>query len=327
MAVRHVSLAFLSVYDALVASGNRGLVGLHLSPSAPPKKGIDVKKSALLLASVMTALLLAGEVALAANIQCPTKPGTNACVGTASHDELRGTSRPDFMDALGGDDQLLGKLANDVLHGRTGKDALGGDYGADVLYGEGGHDTLVGGPGKDLLKGGPAEDLYEFNSFSWGADAIKDVPEPLTFPEPAANPYAGYYRLQAISFAGEIDPSLDQPLTIHLISSPSRPEVATASGTSTLNWPNNAIDHVQVGSHADDIVSGNPAANYIASHYGDDTVSGGGGDDLINVAVSSREPSGDTVDCGEGNDTVYYKLGDTVDQNCETQILNDSGPQ
>ena len=58
----------------------------------------------------------------------------------------------------------------------------------------------------------------------------------------------------------------------------------------------------------------NDRVNEIVSKNGNDNISGGDGD-YIDVQDGL---SGDTVDCGDGNDTVFFDSGDTV-LNCENK--------
>jgi Ca2+-binding RTX toxin-like protein len=99
-----------------------------------------MRRTILLVATMILTLLVASGVALAVNK-----------IGTDGPDTLRGTN---------GDDNLLGKGANDVLYALGGRDNLLGAEGKDWLLGGnerralGGHKNLVGGPGNDGLLGG-----------------------------------------------------------------------------------------------------------------------------------------------------------------------------
>jgi Ca2+-binding RTX toxin-like protein len=255
---------------------------------------------------VLTALLLASGVALAATIRCPTDPGTNLCVGTPDNDRLFGTTTSDLMKGKGGSDVLRAEEGSDELRGAAGSDILYGHSGPDALYGGEGPDRLLGDVGNDVLKGGADHDRYEFRFESWGKDTITDVPESL-----GPNSYG--WELDEV----EIGYALTQSVTINLVSSASEPEVANASGMSTINWSGNAIDKVRNYNPNNDMVTGNPARNYIQSFEGNDTISSGEGDDYIDVRDFDR---GDTVDCGEGDDTVYFNVGDLINANCERQF-------
>jgi hypothetical protein len=69
------------------------------------------------------------------------------------------------------------------------------------------------------------------------------------------------------------------------------------------------------GGGADTIVGGPRAL---------DAVSGGSGDDTIDVSGDERtDPRPDTVDCGEGRDTAYADDTDVIAKNCE---IRHAGP-
>jgi hypothetical protein len=89
-----------------------------------------------------------------------------------------------------------------------------------------------------------------------------------------------------------------------------------------VNWSNNAIDGVYVGSITDDTINGNAAANTIVANVGadsDDSITSGAGIVWISVLDFA---GGDTVDCGEDgagitdDDQVFFDGGDTI-TNCE----------
>jgi hypothetical protein len=98
--------------------------------------------------------------------------------------------------------------------------------------------------------------------------------------------------------------------------------VSNGTLTGTVNWSNNAIDGMYVGSITDDTINGNAAANTIVANVGadsDDTITSGAGNDWISVLDFA---GGDTVDCGEDgagitdDDQVFFDGGDTI-TNCE----------
>jgi len=107
---------------------------------------------------------------------------------TAGADQIRVDSINQVVDALGGDDQVLG-LGGDTLRGGDGSDRLSlwtafndpaplgglldGGRGNDALDGAAGADTLMGGTGVDMLQGGSGLDTYVFNRGD-GADTIQE---------------------------------------------------------------------------------------------------------------------------------------------------------
>jgi hypothetical protein len=68
-----------------------------------------------------------------------------------------------------------------------------------------------------------------------------------------------------------------------------------------------------VGTNGPDRLTGTDSANQISGLGGPDSVVGRGGNDTINVADGYK----DTVNCGEGTDTVYIDELDTVNADCE----------
>jgi hemolysin type calcium-binding protein len=78
--------------------------------------------------------------------------------GTEKRDIVVGTTGPNTIKALGGNDLVCGAGGKDRVYGGAGKDRLLGQAGADKLYGQAGRDQLLGGTGRDLLVGGAGRD-------------------------------------------------------------------------------------------------------------------------------------------------------------------------
>jgi hypothetical protein len=103
-----------------------------------------MKRTVLMLAFVVVAVLVAVPVAYAANFRCDEVP----CLGTPQKDTIReraGDGKRDIIRAEGADDRIK---ANRY---RTD---------ADKLYGQGGNDRLsaLDGDGRDYLNVGPGFD-------------------------------------------------------------------------------------------------------------------------------------------------------------------------
>jgi Ca2+-binding RTX toxin-like protein len=126
-------------------------------------------------------------------------------VGTGQ-DENYGYSAsrsPEFIDADGGDDTIIGGERGNVLYGGEGTDSIvggaGNDYidggvgndfisaggGNDTIYGGGGNDTINAGGGDDIIWGGGGNNLITggngADTFAWkhstdllGHDSIQD---------------------------------------------------------------------------------------------------------------------------------------------------------
>jgi Ca2+-binding RTX toxin-like protein len=96
----------------------------------------------VLLTTMALALLMAGGVALAADITCSSDP----CFGTPEDDHIDGTNNPEVIKALEGNDEIDGLDGADTLYGRRGDDTVGSG-----IIGGNDSDTSYGGRGDDWL--------------------------------------------------------------------------------------------------------------------------------------------------------------------------------
>ena len=87
--------------------------------------------------------------------------------GSNGNDIINGDDKPEFIDAIGGNDVLNGRGGDDILEGGDGNDILNGGTGKNVLNGGAGNDTLIGGTG---------DDTYVFDADNWqGSDTINET--------------------------------------------------------------------------------------------------------------------------------------------------------
>ncbi|MBS9390375.1 MAG: hypothetical protein HEQ33_16360 [Dolichospermum sp. WA123] len=87
--------------------------------------------------------------------------------GSNGNDIINGDDKPEFIDAIGGNDVLNGRGGDDILEGGDGNDILNGGTGKNVLNGGAGNDTLIGGIG---------DDTYVFDADNWqGSDTINET--------------------------------------------------------------------------------------------------------------------------------------------------------
>ena len=139
--------------------------------------GAWFRRLALVLSTVVAAMLLASGVALAANVACVA--GASQCLGTGKNDAITGTDNlaGDVIDARAGDDVVKAADGSDTVLGRAGDDELHGDGvgdaandqgdslqgggGADELWGDNGDDALVGGGGPDIIHADFGDTLQE----------------------------------------------------------------------------------------------------------------------------------------------------------------------
>jgi Ca2+-binding RTX toxin-like protein len=147
-------------------------------------------RTAILLLTVMVALLVGSGVAFAEVITCPTGPG-DECRGTQMADQITGTIGVDQIYALGGDDSVQGgdglgqrlqslhlppvlgvvveaisradRFASNVLGLRSearGDDLIKGGLGADHVKGGSSADKMDGGDGNDKMGGWTGDDIF-----------------------------------------------------------------------------------------------------------------------------------------------------------------------
>jgi hypothetical protein len=251
------------------------------------------KRTLLVCLGVTVLLALTAGVALAVNKQCMTTNNNHTCFGTLRADTLLGTEKFESIYGRSGPDTIKSFAGGDTVYGENGND--------DLFAGEG-EDRVFPGSGNDTSRGGKGSDKYEFYG-GWGKDIIID-----TRPARQGCPRCPF---NIVEFPGA--PST--PIIVNLDSSPNRSEVRDASGAHSINWSDDVVTGVGNTGRGDDIIRGNERGNEIGSNNGDDTVYGMADDDFVIVADNA---GGDTVDCGIGNDTVYFDPGDTV-LNCEVR--------
>src|SRR5215217_1580796 len=283
-----------------------------------------MKKPAILFASAVLAVLLAGGVALAATINCPNRAG-NLCVGTNVRDVMYGTDKADEMRGRGGPDRIEGGAGYDELRGGNGQDYfLKGEDGNDTLWGGLGNDDLRGGNGDDKFYAGPGPASYHFED-SWGQDIIEG-----TGPDGGRGYIHLHNKLSTSSGA-----------SVHLEPSSARDEVRSLSGENTINftwaakiWRVHGTYDADVirGSHRRDYLEGNPGADELAGLGGDDNLDGGKGLDTLRGGSGSdtlytQDGKEDQISCGGDNDTVYYDQGfdSFTFDDCETKRTTPPG--
>ncbi|MGZ6753540.1 MAG: calcium-binding protein [Nocardioides sp.] len=180
---------------------------------------------------------------------------------------------------------LVGTPGRDHLVGTDGPDVIAGLGGDDLLVGLGGDDVLCGGPGSDTLRGGAGDDRLLGGDDRYGGDQggtflVGDVLVGGLGDDYLDGGYddrdAGYHRLvDTVSYA-----RLRVPLTVDLSTGP----LGTAQGA------------------GDDQVVVEPWIRVLGGS-GDDHVTTGPENDVVEASAGS-----DTVDTGDGADTVYADL-------------------
>jgi hypothetical protein len=205
--------------------------------------------------------------------------------GTAGADSLDGTIGADLINGLAGDDTIFGLLGDDTLRG---------DSGNDTIYGGEGNDTLRGGKNADLLYGGDGDDVFlvvgDENNQPWENDTYSGGAGNDTILGSSGD------DLIRLTDIGDDDAEFTGIETIDggdgydIISVKGDRELnAKLPGLTLLN-----VEELQGGNEAN-IMQGTDDGISMRGFNGNDTITGGLGDDSI---------KGDN-----GNDTLIGGLG------------------
>ena len=250
-----------------------------------------MRRTIILLATLLTGALIASGVALADTLACTANP----CNGTENADSITGTdpvptsgiTGNDTINGLGGGDQISALGGSDVVTGGQGDDQINVGDGPDQLLGNNGTDRLNGGAGNDKLNASPETEPENLNSFwdyylltpNWGKDTIIDSRgRGIVMPVPDAASAAAM-----------------PPLTVNLVSDPSRPEVRDGNGN-TMNWENNDVKGVMTGA-GDDVISQRPkVSNSMSGGAGSDTYKGFTFDPFGSDSIGDSGGTADVLD-------------------------------
>lgn len=213
----------------------------------------------------------------------PTPPYDTDQTGTTGSDNYPGTPGRDRYVGLDGNDNLRGGEGNDVLIGDGGDDFIQGQNGDDYLEGGDGIDNLRGGNGDDTILGGAGDDLIRGGA---GIDIID-----------------GGDGNDRISF---FDFDATQGVVADLATQTMSNDGYGNSETFT------SIEGLGSGTRFVDTLLGSDGVNILLGNA-EDTISGRGGDDLIQIGASAT--GGGTFDGGDGIDTLNFIDGYLADTN------------
>jgi Ca2+-binding RTX toxin-like protein len=216
--------------------------------------------------------------------------GADQLHGNGGNDRIIGWDGDDTLTGGSGDDVLLGDRDNDSLDGGEGNDSLSGGEGDDSLVGGDGNDTLDAGTGHDTLAGGTGNDVYVVDGLG---DVVLENPGEGDADEIRVS--LGNYRIAA------------------------NVEKLTYTGAASTSLRGRASNEI--------ITSGTGADIIYLQDGGDDTASGGAGNDRF--YLGSALNAADRLDGGSGMfDQVLLQgnyaglvLGANTLVNIETLVL------
>ncbi|MDY7006780.1 MAG: S8 family serine peptidase [Cyanobacteriota bacterium] len=85
--------------------------------------------------------------------------GNDTVIGSSNPDLINGNKGNDNLFGGDGSDTLRGGRDNDLIYANEGNDLIYGEIGSDTIFGETGNDTIFGGKENDILLGEDGNDL------------------------------------------------------------------------------------------------------------------------------------------------------------------------
>jgi Ca2+-binding RTX toxin-like protein len=207
--------------------------------------------------------------------------GVNGGIVTATIDGVNGffnsasTSSID-VDALAGDDYILGSARKDSLIGGLGNDTLVGGAEDDTLIGADGDDRLEGGSDQDLLSGGNDNDTMLGGS--------------------SGDIFAGGSNTDTVDYSDSI---------VNLVIT-AQDNVANDGATGEGDNVESDVENV-VGGGGDDVIYGNTLGNILVGGTGNDYLDGKDGNDTLNGAGGN-----DTLVGSNGTDSMTGDAGNDI---------------
>ncbi len=181
-----------------------------------------------------------------------------------------------------------------TIFGGLGNDKLSGGARSNKLVGEAGNDVLIGSSGRDQLSGGPGTDTADYSS------RLDDLVITLDGKPNDGTPTVGTVK-------GEGDNVMSD---IEIVAGGAGDDSITGSAKRDILKGNDGNDTL-VGGDGDDLLVGGKGADVLRGGLGDDTIHA--------IDLDST----DTVDGGDGFDSVTYDSVATVKDNvlgCEDEL-------
>lgn len=198
------------------------------------------------------------------------------------------------------------------LTGGAGADTLTGGKGNDTIIGGDGNDVISGGAGSDNLQGGVGDDTFNLSGTLNTGDQVSggDGNDTVSL----SGDYSGGVTFNATTLTGIETLKLGTQHSYKIVSNDGTVAagatlMVNASALTATDSANFDGSHEQDGSFVftdglgnDVFIGGKQADTFNLFHGGNDTASGGGGNDTF--LFRDQLSFGDTVDGGNGNDTV-----------------------
>ena len=259
--------------------------------------------------------------------------GRDVIAGGLGNDTLSGGNNSDGIDGGDGDDMMTGGTGNDEMRGGSGRDSLNGGTGNDTMQGEDGDDALDGGDGDDTIEGGNGNDTIVEKGFGddklldggTGNDVIRGGrgSDQLILGGDGDDQLYGESGSERIR-GGLGNDLIDGGRAGDRLEGDEGDDVIKGDAGNDHLYGRDGNDKLDAGSGNDELL-GEAGNDELVGGNGVDTFDGGPGDDVIRAA----DDSPDTVNCGEGSDTVYVEVdapARDVLSGCETVVAIPAEP-
>ena len=217
----------------------------------------------------------------------------------------------DFINALGGHDEVTGSTQADNINAGDGNDSVDGGQGNDYILGGNGFDELLGGAGDDRLEGGANSDRLDggdgsdtYLYFADAAGGFDDIRDSGTF---------GFDQVVAQEDGVEIGLSTNFDATngIEVISGGANADVTIQGSDEGNIWDFSDVNvqNITAINSGDgiDIVRGNNDQNVLNGEAGHDQLFGGDNADILSGGDDSDFLYGEN-----GDDTLFGDNGNDI---------------
>jgi Ca2+-binding RTX toxin-like protein len=260
------------------------LLKSHVSPEASCEHVVDVNAKHYVGKSCDEKLRVGAGVksvnAMGGDDTILGGPGEEELRGGEGNDLIRGARSNDVILGGGGSDSLYGGVGDDTIKGGAATDVLDGGPGADEELGQGGNDTLRGGQGKDTMLGGPETDTVSF------ADAV-----------------APGFKLGGDAQIGEVSGQAEGTTGVYVYVNSNKAGWWLADNGSVEEERGGKDDFSEmeniVGSAFDDVIKRPDSTMHVFAGPGADIVRGGG-------KANAAGGSGDNSVEGEGDNSISH---------------------
>ena len=245
----------------------------------------------------------------------PTKPNLTNLVSLLTNDLHNDTNN---NNGTHNDDILSAKEEGGTVRGRKGNDTITGGAGDDKLYGGRGNDTITGGAGNDKLYGGRGNDTISTGSGSNTVYAGQGKDVIIIDSESKENKVNGGQNSDKIVFEHDISAYNIVNLGKDGINIRHNEtgNITVAKNIESFSFNGQVVktdalpfaDVVRPTIPNDDILLSKEEGGTVRGRKGNDTITGGAGDDKLYGGRGN-----DTITGGAGNDKLYGGRGnDTI---------------